>query len=304
MHPTPYSELNDVLACLAAGIQAAIGSNLIGVYLQGSFAVGDFDEHSDVDFIVALEDELAPAQVDRLQEVHAAVYAHPSEWARHLEGSYFPREILRDAARRGAKLWYLEHGDRSLIRSDHCNSRIVRWVVREKGVVVCGPPPRTLVDPIDADEIREEIFRTMVDWGREILEDPDRFRNRFYQGFILLSYCRMLHDLHNGHPGSKRQGAEWAKAAFDSSWSALIDRAWATRPDPARSSREPADPEDFEATLRFVEFALAEGGRSRARAGRPKVATCVVPADRAGGAASFPDGSGSGRRRAGPAGDA
>jgi hypothetical protein len=71
----------------------------------------------------------------------------------------------------------------------------------------------------------------------------------------------MLHDLHKGYPGCKREGAEWAKSTFDASWSALIDRAWATRPDPARQVRAPADPDDFKQTLRFVELVIAESRR-------------------------------------------
>jgi hypothetical protein len=69
-----------------------------------------------------------------------------------------------------------------------------------------------------------------------------------------LHYCRALHDLYTGHPGSKRAGAEWAKANLDPSWSGLIDRTWNGRPDPAKSVRQPADPEDFRLTLEFIPY--------------------------------------------------
>ena len=49
--PTPYQDLNVVLTRLVGGVQTALGATFVGAYLQGSFAVGDFDEHSDVDFI-------------------------------------------------------------------------------------------------------------------------------------------------------------------------------------------------------------------------------------------------------------
>jgi hypothetical protein len=68
----------------------------------------------------------------------------------------------------------------------------------------------------------------------------------------------MLHDLHRGRPGSKREGAEWAKSALDPAWRDLIDRAWDTRPDPAWQVRQPPDPQDFDRTLRFVEYAMRE----------------------------------------------
>jgi predicted nucleotidyltransferase len=256
--PTSYPELNQVLGELVSRIQEILGNDFVGAYLQGSFAVGDFDRHSDVDFIVVLEDELAPAQVDGLQVMHDQVYELDSEWAKHLEGSYFPREILRHHSERGLDLWYLDHGARSLIRSDHCNTVLVRWIVREKGVRLAGPPPETLVDPISEEVLRAEIFETLTDWGQQILDDPGPYDNRFYQGFIVLSYCRMLHDLHRGYPGSKHEGAEWAKSVLDPSWSDLIDRAWDCRPDPAQQVRQPADPAEFDRTLRFVKRVMRE----------------------------------------------
>ena len=68
----------------------------------------------------------------------------------------------------------------------------------------------------------------------------------------------MLHDLYAGFPGSKLTGAEWAKTNLDPSWSALIDRAWGGRPNPAHSVRQPADPKDFERTLKLVKYVIRE----------------------------------------------
>ncbi|MCB9451352.1 MAG: DUF4111 domain-containing protein [Anaerolineaceae bacterium] len=251
-NPTPYPELNGVLAELTARVQALLGDKCVGLYLQGSFAVGDFDEHSDVDFIVAIRHDLTDDEVTALNTLHEAVFDLGSEWAKHLEGSYFPLDILRDYTQSGGDVWYLDHGSRNLIQSDHCNTALVRWVVRESGVPLAGPAPASLVDPIPVQSLRREILAVINEWGRAILADPEPFRNRFYQGFIVLSYCRMLHDLLNGFPGSKRAGAAWAKAQLDPAWHGLIDRTWACRPDPATSVRTRPDPDDFQATLRFV----------------------------------------------------
>jgi hypothetical protein len=258
---TPYADLNSVLKELVTRVRDALGDAFVGAYLQGSFAVGDFDRHSDVDFIIAVREELSDDQVSVLQAVHARVYGLDSAWAQHLEGSYFPATILRDDHQRGTPLWYLDHGSQSLVRSDHCNTLVVRWVVCERAVVLAGPSPATLVDPVPIDALRREIRDTMRTWGKEILDQPNRYRNRFYQGFIVLSYCRMLHDLVEGRPGSKRAGATWAKANVDPAWSPLIDRAWGGRPNPAVSVREPADPADFESTQQFVRMIISESER-------------------------------------------
>jgi predicted nucleotidyltransferase len=258
MFPTRYQELNQVLGEFVSRLQQILNNDFIGAYLQGSFAVGDYDQHSDVDFIVVIENDLTSHQVDALQVMHGQVYNLDSEWAKHLEGSYFPSEILRNRSKRGLELWYLDHGARSLVRSDHCNTILVRWIVREKGVTLSGPPPKTLVEPISNQLLRTEIFETLINWGQKILDDPAPYNNRFYQSFIVLSYCRMLHDLYRGYPGSKREGTEWAKAVLDPTWSGLINGTWEGRPDPAQKIKQPADPKDFEKTLRFVEYVMEQ----------------------------------------------
>jgi hypothetical protein len=256
MSPTPYPDLNGVLRELIASVQGVLGDTFVAVYLQGSFAVGDFDRHSDVDFVIVIERELPDNQVQALQAMHECVYNLDCKWAQHLEGSYFPRDVLRRCDQRGKLLWYLDNGSRSLIQSDHCNTVVVRWTVREHGVVLAGPSPATLIDPIPVEALRQEILATIHDWGHEILAEPERFNNRFYQSFIVLSYCRMLHDLDKGGVGSKRAGAEWAKATLDPSWAGLIDRTWDGRPNPSLSVRQPADPQDFGRTLEFVRYVI------------------------------------------------
>ena len=97
----------------------------------------------------------------------------------------------------------------------------------------------------------------------EYLDRPEFYANRFYQGYLVLNYARMLHDLTVGRPGSKRAGAGWAKARFAPAWADLIDRAaWGGhRPNPAVAVREPADPTDYEWTLEFVRLIMGEAER-------------------------------------------
>ncbi len=254
--PTPYPELNAVIQELVESQQAILGDELIGVYLQGSFAVGDFDQHSDVDFAFVIREVLTDEQVDALQAMHERTFNQACEWAKHLEGSYFPQVILRQHADCSQQLWYLDNGHSYMSKSIHCNTVVVRWTLREFGIALVGPPPASLIDPIPVQMLRREIRETMRDWGKEILAEPERFNNRFYQSFIVLSYCRMLHSLEIGNVGSKRAGAEWAKSNLDLAWIDLIDRTWDGRPNPALSVRTPADAKYFARTLEFVRFCV------------------------------------------------
>jgi len=112
------------------------------------------------------------------------------------------------------------------------------------------------VDPIPVGALRQEIVQSMNRSWRQIQADPASINNRFYQTFAVLHYCRLLHDLHTGFPGSKRAGAEWAKANLDPSWAGLIDRTWDGRPNPAVSVRQPADPQDLKSTLEFIPYII------------------------------------------------
>ncbi len=73
--PTPDATLNAALLDLGQGAQAILGDTFTAAYLQGSFAVGDFDVHSDVDWLIVIEDELslAQAQLAALQTIALAV---------------------------------------------------------------------------------------------------------------------------------------------------------------------------------------------------------------------------------------
>ena len=126
-HPTPLSELNDVLRRMVAGQRAILGDNLVGVYLQGSFAAGGWDQSSDVDWGAAIREPLTDVQVAQLQDLAVELLALPTTWAQHLEGSYITLAALRDLGARPQTHWYLDNGSVTMERSDHDNTLVVRW---------------------------------------------------------------------------------------------------------------------------------------------------------------------------------
>lgn len=257
--PTPDSELNAVLQEFVASAQTILGSNFVSAYLQGSFAVGDWDNDSDVDFTVVIEHEISDTTLLALQQMHARIFKLESEWARHLEGSYFPRNVLKSADPAQTKLWYLDNAHDQLSLSDHDNSLVVRWVVREYGITLAGVDSKELIDPVSAESLRQEILATMHEWAEEIFSGRWHMDNRWAQPFAVLSYCRMLHSLQTGRIASKRAGAQWANAAYGQRWAGLIERARDERPNPSLKVQQPADPHEVEKTIAFIRFALEAG---------------------------------------------
>jgi len=260
--PTPYTALNLVLSELVARAQKLLGNLFVGAYLQGSFAIGDFDIYSDVDFLIVLEEDVSDVLLPGLQSVHRQVFDLPSAWAQHLEGSYIPKAALRHLPPPTRSFLYLDHGSRELIRSDHDDSLVVYSVLREKGIVLSGPEPRGLVSPVSIDGLRREVLETMSTWRESFLASPHKLDNRFYQPFAVLSYCRMLHTLQTGTVKSKRAAATWAIEALDANWQGLIQRAWDGRPgDASAKVRADANPADLESTWGFMKYAVDLGRR-------------------------------------------
>lgn len=257
MHPTPDTGLNAVLRALVDGARAALGANFHAAYLQGSFALGDWDAYSDVDWLIAIERDVTLEELPALQALHARLYQLTSPWAQHLEGSYVPLAILRRADPARTPLLFLDNGGQQLQRSAHDNTEIVRWVTRECGSTLAGPAPSTLIELVSAAALCREVRATMREWLADITAGRYRMDNRWSQPFVVLSYCRMLHTLQTGRIGSKPAGARWAADALDGRWAGLIGRAWADRPDPPRKVRLPADRADIAATQEFMRYAIA-----------------------------------------------
>ncbi|HZC04243.1 MAG TPA: aminoglycoside adenylyltransferase domain-containing protein [Ktedonobacterales bacterium] len=260
-NPTPDQELNGVLRELVTSAQAILGDNFVAAYLQGSFAVGDWDVDSDVDWVIAIERDISDTELPALQTMHARLYRLDAHWAQHLEGSYIPRAILRRRGPERHQLLFLNNTDDTLERSDHDDTAIVRWVTREYGIALAGPPPATLIEPVSADELRREALSTMRDWADAIHAGQYRMDNRWAQPFVTLSYCRMLHTLQTGRVASKLASAQWASQALASQWAPLIQRAWDERPNPSLKVRQPADQQVQQATLAFIQYALALSGQ-------------------------------------------
>ena len=253
MNPTAFPELNAVLGQLVAGARTALGDNLVGVYLQGSFAVGDADEHSDVDFLVVIEHELTEDEQRALQALHERLFQLPSHWAQHLEGSYVPHELLRGLDPKRQPWFYFDNGATEAVWDNHDNSAVVRWSLREHGVVLEGPEPTTLVDPVSGDELRREV-RWVIDDFADWLRARETWSARL-QTLAVISYCRILHSLETGAVTSKRASGVWAREALDDEWRDLIDRALDDRPGPWSKVRETADAGLVRRTLDFVDYA-------------------------------------------------
>lgn len=234
--PTPFPDVNAVLQRLLAGVQAALGDRFVGLYLYGSLATGGFDpDRSDVDFVVVTEGELPEPAFHALQAMHARLASDAGRWAGRLEGAYLPRAALRRYDPADPPRPTLNEGRFTLDRQGS-DWVIQRRVLREHGVVLAGPPLRTLIDPVSFDEIRRAVQDVLRGWWAPMLYDPARLARRNYQAYAVLTMARARYTLEKGTLVSKTAAARWAMNELNGKWRALIEQAlaWPHGPQPDR----------------------------------------------------------------------
>ncbi len=272
MHSDVYPELTSVLQRFVAGVQNALGSNFLGAYLVGSLATGDFDLDSDVDFLILTNAELSDAEVRSLRTTHADIHALGCYPAAHLEGSYISSDLLKRTDLVGVEpLWFVDNGSTSLERSIHDNRWHVRWILRERGITIIGPDPKTLLHPVPIGALRSEAVAAIQELNSRFVVEIDRplgwFNTRFGQSFAVLTCCRMLYTCKSGTVESKLSGVKWAEQLLDPPWCELIWKAWIERMGVRFGDkvRQPAQTRLLHETAKFIAYAQSLAVTSRGR---------------------------------------
>jgi hypothetical protein len=247
--PTPCPDVNAVLQRLLAEVRVVLGEEFVGLYVGGSLAGGGFDpQRSDIDFVVVTAGELSGDVLQRLQAMHTRLRQSGLAWATKLEGCYIPRDDLRryDPAH-ACRPWLGDDGHFAVeqLGSDWV---IQMHVLREHGLVLAGPNPQTLIDPIGRDDLRRAQQATLREWWRPQLKDHSRLRTREYQAYAVLTMCRALYTLEHGTVATKEAAARWARQTLGEPWAALTERALAWPRGP--------QPDQMNQTLDLIRFTL------------------------------------------------
>jgi len=230
-NPTPYDEVNFILNILRCEVQSILGNQLVGMYLYGSLALGDFDQHkSDIDFVVVTAEELSDELLEALCAMHRRLATSGSKWANELEGSYIPQKALQRYDPSSARHPHIDRGGGSLSVEQHDSDWIIqRYSLREHGIVLAGPDPKTIIDPIQPDDLRQAVLDLLWWWELQLV-DTSRVETSSYQAYAVLSMCRLLYTMEYGTIVSKPEAARWAQRTLGEQWAALITRAFTWQP--------------------------------------------------------------------------
>lgn len=265
-----------VLTTLKNKVKHELKDNFVGAYVHGSLATGDPVAWSDLDVVIVIKKDIPKAQIEPLQKLHRKLYNElESPWGQRLELSYVPIDIFRkrttepmdppyeqrsdswvDPSTKTSPqfypFWYLDNGAKELVRSEHDNTQIVRWTVREKGIVLEGPEPKTIIDPVSKVDLVNDLKRTfnMIEnkWN-----NPESLNSLGMQTFFVTLCCRAQHCLHTGVIASKKVASEWACQTLNKKYFDLIKTAyehWLT--DRAALFSLPADPDSVALTMDLI----------------------------------------------------
>jgi Aminoglycoside adenylyltransferase, C-terminal domain len=251
--PTDEPEINSVLHDLLLEGRAILGDRFVGMYLDGSLAIGDFElDKSDLDFVVVADSEVSTDTFGDLKAMHDRLARGGSKWARELEGSYISQRALRHD-RRPAAHPYIDRGSAlAMVQQESGYWVIHRHILREHGVVLAGPPPQTLIDPVQPDELREAVRGILREWWRPMLVEGPLLQNTFYRCYAVLTMSRMLYTLRHGAIATKPVAARWAQDILDRRWTPLIQHALAWSRD---------TPPDLGETLAYIQHTCESSDR-------------------------------------------
>ncbi|HKJ12866.1 MAG TPA: aminoglycoside adenylyltransferase domain-containing protein [Ornithinimicrobium sp.] len=256
---TPYPDLDRVLGRLLADWRRILGDNLAGAYVQGSFALGAGDRHSDCDWLVATRAPLDGREVEQLGSLHHEVPSREGEWWGELEGSYAPLHELVSVEHLGAAWLFNDHGHPTVDWDEHCNRAFTRWILREHGLRLYGPEPRSFMPEVPASALRREAARSLPTLLSDLTSWVDIDTLAWGQRYAVATACRVLYTLEHARVASKHAALEWGLRALDPQWRPLLGQVRDERARGWEPERAPRPGEAGDARA-FVAYAMARAG--------------------------------------------
>ncbi|HVQ44259.1 MAG TPA: aminoglycoside adenylyltransferase domain-containing protein [Candidatus Saccharimonadia bacterium] len=239
-----------IVQTLLAEITNVLGDRLVGLYIYGSLAQGDFDpQASDIDLVAVTTTPLSWLYLRRLQTMHAALDAVHPEWPELIDIQYLPLEALQQPTR-PTGLIAMQRPGTNFHSATRVDRLLVAYHVRDAGRAVTGPAPTTIVAPITPAQVQFHSGAELVTWPEYMQTTHDLA----FQTFLILTICHKLYTAHHGRLTSKPQAAVWAADLYPRK-APIIHAALEWR----QGHTEGVDPEStYPGTVAFINFMIDE----------------------------------------------
>jgi hypothetical protein len=222
---TPYAAVNIVLSEWAEGLKRLLGIKIVGLYLSGSLAYGDFvPDRSDVDLQAVVRSPLTADELRCVEQLHREIERRCPEWADRIECSYVPLELMHELTPPATpRPWW---GFGTLYAEAPAGNEwiINHYLLSKHGITLEGPDFNELIPPIAIDSVRRASARDLFQEWVPKIGDEAWLSNCHYQSYLVLNLCRILRTVILGQTGSKKVAGHWAKETYPQ-WKNLIEEA-------------------------------------------------------------------------------
>lgn len=224
--PSVQQVMDDYTAC----VHQAVPDLLIGVYLQGSLALGAYQPGlSDIDFISVTSRRCATADIDRLRVVHQKLLQrHPQA---QLSGSYLQ---WHDVGRPEATIQPHPHVHDGVFHASgyHDINAITWWIVKHRGIALLGPSPEHFAITVDWDDLLAKMYDNLHTYWASFTTNPKRIGwllDDYGIQWTVLGVLRQFYTFRERAITSKVGAGAYALAHTPKQWHRLIREAIAIR---------------------------------------------------------------------------
>lgn len=242
------------------GCQSIIESELVGVYLHGSLAMGAFNpRHSDVDLLVVTREPLSVSnQYLIAAELVFIISPHPSP----IEVTYLNKDQLANWQYPTPFDFHFSEAWRTQYAEDLKNGDWKDWGQNEKedpdlaahiavlnhyGEVLFGEDIRSVFPEVPEEDFHDSIVRDYRDIRQNLHRNPV---------YSVLNMCRILQSLEDHTIGSEVAGGEWGLMNLPVDHQGIINEALTHYKADSAEDLYPLDGDALEAFATYVDARL------------------------------------------------
>lgn len=219
-----------LLTTLVTNYTQLLGSNLVGIYLHGSYVLGSYNEDvSDLDYVVVVRHALTATNKRELMSV-TLHKLWPLAPKKGLEFHVMVQSALRPFQTpipfdfHFSKYHYQDYvqSPNQYIQTMHGTDPDLAahlTIMNHYGQVLTGPVIAEVFSPIPPAVYWQALVFDIADAQTEITVDPV---------YVTLNLCRVLASQRSGLILSKSGGGQWGLAHLDLRWQPLINAALQT----------------------------------------------------------------------------
>ncbi len=204
----------------------AFGTDLTGVYLHGSLAMGCFrEDKSDIDLIVVVEGDISDGQKMRFMEEVTAL--NPLAPKKGIEMSVVKKTYCREFVHPApyelhyspAHLDWFRRAPQEYIQKMKGTDKDLAahfTIIYHHGIVLSGAKIEEIFAPVPREDYLDSILFDVENAKEEIMEQPM---------YIVLNLCRVLAYMREGLVLSKLQGGEWGLKHLEAVYRRIVGDA-------------------------------------------------------------------------------